>query len=84
MSVTINLPPAMEKEAQGYTMLEGTTLEQMFLAYLKKEFERKRAERCLQAGAKPMKRRELTPDPDLYCEIKCDLFADESADWESA
>ena len=43
MSLTINLPPAMEREARGYQMLEGTTLEQMFLDYLRKEFERKRA-----------------------------------------
>ena len=39
MSVTINLPPAMEKKAQGYSMLEGTTLERMFLAYLERELE---------------------------------------------
>ena len=50
MSVTINLPPALEKEAQGYTLLEGKTLEQMFLDYLKKEFERSR-ERQSTAGA---------------------------------
>ena len=41
MSVTINLPPAMEKKAQGYLMLEGTTLERMFLAYLERELERR-------------------------------------------
>ena len=41
MSVTINLPPAMEKKAQGYSMLEGTTLERMFLAYLERELERR-------------------------------------------
>lgn len=45
MSLTINLPPAMEKDAQSYTTLEGTTLEQMFLDYLKKEFERSRERR---------------------------------------
>ena len=84
MSLTINLPPAMEREARGYQMLEGTTLEQMFLDYLRKEFERKRAEQRSNVSAKTAKRRELSPDPDLYCEIKCDLFADESADWESA
>lgn len=39
MRVTINLPPAMEKKAQGYSMLEGTTLERMFLAYLERELE---------------------------------------------
>ena len=39
MSVTINLPPAIEKKAQGYSMLEGTTLERMFLAYLERELE---------------------------------------------
>ena len=45
MSVTVNLPPAIEKEVQGYTMFEGRTLEQLFLDLLKKEFERKRAYR---------------------------------------
>lgn len=39
MSVTINLPPAIEKKAQGYSILEGTTLERMFLAYLERELE---------------------------------------------
>jgi hypothetical protein len=28
--------------------------------------------------------RTTEPDPDLYCEVKCDLFADESSDWEDA
>ena len=28
--------------------------------------------------------RTTEPDPDLYCEIKGDLFADESSDWEDA
>ncbi|MBR1587974.1 MAG: hypothetical protein IJ658_06590 [Kiritimatiellae bacterium] len=28
--------------------------------------------------------RTTEPDPELYCEIKCDLFADESSDWEDA
>lgn len=28
--------------------------------------------------------RTTDPDPDLYCEIKGDLFEDESADWEDA
>ncbi len=31
----------MEKKAQGYSMLEGTTLERMFLAYLERELERR-------------------------------------------
>ena len=83
-SITIDMPPAMEREAREYTMLEGKTLQQMFLAYLRKELERKRLERSSRFFAKSMKRRELTPDPELHCEIKCDLFADESADWESA
>ena len=39
MVVTINLPPAIEKKAQGYSILEGTTLERMFLAYLERELE---------------------------------------------
>ena len=80
MSITIDMPPAMEREAREYTMLEGESLQQMFLAYLRKEFERRRAERGSKAVVKQVKRRELAPDPDLYCEIKCDLFADESAD----
>jgi len=84
MSLTINLPPAMETEARGYRMLEGSTLEQMFLDYLKKEFERRRMTQQENVTARSVKRREVTPDPDLYCEIKCDLFADESADWENA
>lgn len=36
------MPPAMEREAREYTMLEGESLQQMFLAYLRKELERRR------------------------------------------
>jgi len=28
--------------------------------------------------------RVLTPDPALRCEIRCDLFEDESSQWENA
>ena len=28
--------------------------------------------------------RTTEPDPDLYCELQDDLFADESSDWEDA
>lgn len=42
MSITINLPPALEKEAQIYMQLEGKTLEEMFLIYLQREFQRRR------------------------------------------
>ena len=42
MAITIELPPQMEKEARGYSLLEGSALERMFLDCLKKEFERRR------------------------------------------
>ena len=42
MAITIELPPQMEKEARGYSLLEGATLERMFLDYLKDEFARRR------------------------------------------
>ena len=42
MSITIDMPPAMEREAREYTMLEGDSLQQMFLSYLRKEFARRR------------------------------------------
>jgi len=29
-------------------------------------------------------RRVMSPDPALHCEIKCDLFEDDSSLWESA
>jgi len=35
----------MEKDAQSYMTFEGKNLEQMFLEYLKKEFERSRERR---------------------------------------
>lgn len=37
MAITIDLPQQMVEEAEGYATLQGTTLEQMFLAFLKKE-----------------------------------------------
>ena len=42
MSITIDMPPAMEREAREYTMLEGKSLQEIFLDYLRKEFERSR------------------------------------------
>ena len=37
MSITIDLPPAMTQEALEYATLKGTTLEQMFIDYLRFE-----------------------------------------------
>ncbi len=42
MSITINLPPAMEKEACDYVTVQGTTFERMFLDYLRNELKRRR------------------------------------------
>ena len=42
MSIMIDLPPAMAKEAQEYVTVRGTTLERMFLDYLKEELKRRR------------------------------------------
>jgi hypothetical protein len=38
----IDLPPAMAKEAQEYVTVRGTTLERLFLDYLKEELKRRR------------------------------------------
>ena len=51
MSITIEMPPAMEREAREYTMLDGDTLQQMFLAYLRKEFERRRMSASVRMNA---------------------------------
>ncbi len=42
MSIMIDLPPAMAKEAQEYVTVRGTTLERLFLDYLKEELKRRR------------------------------------------
>ena len=42
MSIMIDLPPAMAQEAQEYVTVRGTTLERMFLDYLKSELKRRR------------------------------------------
>ena len=42
MSIMIDLPPTMAKEAQEYATVQGTTLERMFLDYLKSELQRRR------------------------------------------
>ena len=42
MSITIDLPPAMEKEACDYVAVQGTTFERMFLDYLAAELKRRR------------------------------------------
>ena len=42
MSITIDLPPAMEKEACDYVTVQGTTLERMFLDYLGNELKRRK------------------------------------------
>ena len=41
MSIMIDLPPAMAQEAKEYVTVRGTTLEQLFLDYLKTELERR-------------------------------------------
>ena len=42
MSITIDLPPAMEREACDYITVQGTTFERMFLDYLRNELKRRR------------------------------------------
>lgn len=42
MSILIDLPPAMAQEAQEYVTVRGTTLERLFLDYLKAELKRRR------------------------------------------
>ena len=44
MSIAVELPPAMEHEAVEYASVRGTTLQQMFLDYLKRELDRMRGE----------------------------------------
>lgn len=43
MSITIDLPPAMTQEAMEYATIQGTTLERMFIDYLRGELERRRS-----------------------------------------
>jgi hypothetical protein len=40
MSIMIDLPPALAQEAQEYVTVRGTTLERLFLDYLKAELKR--------------------------------------------
>ena len=42
MSITIDIPPAIEKEACDYVAVQGTTFERMFLDYLAAELKRRR------------------------------------------
>ena len=42
MSIMIDIPPAIAKEAQGYVALEGKSLEKMFLDFLTAELQRRR------------------------------------------
>ena len=42
MSITIDLPPAMAQEAQGYADLSGTEIGRMFLDCLADELKRRR------------------------------------------
>ena len=41
MSITIDLPPAMAQEARDYAIVHGTTLERLFLDYLRNELRRR-------------------------------------------
>ena len=45
MSIMIDLPPAMEREARGYVVLDGVTMEQFALACMEREFARRRERR---------------------------------------
>ena len=40
MSIMIDLPPVMAQEVKEYVTVRGTTLEQLFLDYLKTELKR--------------------------------------------
>ena len=42
MCVKIDMPPALERDAQEYATARGMTLERIFLDYLKQELARRR------------------------------------------
>ena len=44
MSIMIDLPPAMAREAQEYTTVRGTTLERMLFDCIRAELDRRRKE----------------------------------------
>ncbi|MBE6382739.1 MAG: hypothetical protein E7049_06985 [Lentisphaerae bacterium] len=46
MSITVDLPPAMAKDAEGYATIQGTTLERILFDYLKRELSRLHAGRA--------------------------------------
>ena len=46
MSIMIDLPSAMVKEARDYATVQGTTLERMLFDYLKRELSRKHNSRA--------------------------------------
>jgi hypothetical protein len=43
MSLTIQVPPAMEQEALAYAQMRGTTLEAILFECLKREMDERRA-----------------------------------------
>ena len=48
MSITVDLPPAMEHEIREYVEVQGTTLGEFVAAYLRRELERiKRADELM-------------------------------------
>ena len=49
MSIMIDLPPAMTQEALSYATVRGTTLEKIFLDYLKSELRRENERRSIMA-----------------------------------
>jgi len=42
MSIMIDIPPAMAREAKGYVSLEGTNLQKLFLDLFAAELKRRR------------------------------------------
>jgi len=68
--------PAVLEQINGMSVSEKMRI----MTYLMRSIEQAVA----QMESAEAAHRVLTPDPALHCEIKCDLFEDDSSQWENA
>jgi len=79
MAITIDLPPSMAQEAEGYATLEGTTIEQLFIESLAAELRRKREAKklLLEFDAYVSNLPKLSGEPYRFC--RKDAYEEELA-----
>ena len=79
MSITIDMPPVMERAVRDYVAVKGTTIERMVFRYLENEIaqRRKMEARCRVRRFRDLVARQTRPEGEPYVFHRQDAYEEE-------